>query len=68
LERHLTVLEEKLFAALLAATPDEEVVTRAPRLIANSHPTAARWQPRRSTNYKGNTSTSVFWKNTTSHV
>jgi len=26
LERHLTVLEEKLFAALLAATPDEEVV------------------------------------------
>jgi hypothetical protein len=25
-ERHLTVLEEKLFAALLAATPDEEVV------------------------------------------
>jgi len=27
LERHLTVLEEKLFAALLAATPDEEVVT-----------------------------------------
>jgi hypothetical protein len=27
LERRLTVLEEKLFAALLAATPDEEVVT-----------------------------------------
>jgi hypothetical protein len=27
LERHLTVLEEKLFAALLAATPDEESVT-----------------------------------------
>lgn len=27
LERHLTVLEEKLFAALLAATPDEDVVT-----------------------------------------
>jgi hypothetical protein len=27
LERHLTVLEEKLFAALLAATPDEETVT-----------------------------------------
>jgi hypothetical protein len=27
LERHLTVLEEKLFAALLAATPDEEIVT-----------------------------------------
>lgn len=27
LERHLTVLEEKVFAALLAATPDEEVVT-----------------------------------------
>jgi hypothetical protein len=27
LERHLTVLEEKLFAALLASTPDEEVVT-----------------------------------------
>jgi hypothetical protein len=26
-ERHLTVLEEKLFAALLAATPDEEIVT-----------------------------------------
>ena len=26
LERHLTVLEDKLFAALLAATPDEEVV------------------------------------------
>ena len=26
LERHLTVLEEKLFAALLTATPDEEVV------------------------------------------
>lgn len=26
LERHLTVLEEKLFAALLAATPDEEIV------------------------------------------
>ncbi len=26
LERHLTVLEEKLFAVLLAATPDEEVV------------------------------------------
>jgi hypothetical protein len=25
-ERHLTVLEEKLFAALLAATPDEEIV------------------------------------------
>jgi hypothetical protein len=27
LERHLTILEEKLFAALLAATPDEEIVT-----------------------------------------
>lgn len=27
LERHLTVLEEKLFAALLAATPDEVVMT-----------------------------------------
>ena len=27
LERHLTVLEEKLFAALLAATPDEDVVS-----------------------------------------
>jgi hypothetical protein len=27
LERHLTVLEEKLFAVLLAATPDEDVVT-----------------------------------------
>jgi hypothetical protein len=26
LERHLTVLEEKLFAALLASTPDEEIV------------------------------------------
>jgi hypothetical protein len=26
LERHLTVLEEKLLAALLAATPDEEIV------------------------------------------
>jgi hypothetical protein len=26
LERHLSVLEEKLFAALLAATPDEEIV------------------------------------------
>jgi hypothetical protein len=26
LERHLTVIEEKLFAALLAATPDEEAV------------------------------------------
>jgi hypothetical protein len=27
LERHLTVLEEKLFAALLAATPDDEIVS-----------------------------------------
>jgi hypothetical protein len=27
LERHLTVLEEKLFATLLAASPDEEIVT-----------------------------------------
>jgi hypothetical protein len=27
LEQHLTVLEEKLFAVLLAATPDEDVVT-----------------------------------------
>jgi len=27
LERRLTVLEEKLFAAILAATPDEEIVT-----------------------------------------
>ncbi|MFZ0762220.1 MAG: hypothetical protein WAM69_19900, partial [Candidatus Sulfotelmatobacter sp.] len=27
LERHLTVLEEKLFAALLAAAPDDEIVT-----------------------------------------
>ena len=27
LERYLTVLEEKLFAALLASTPDEEIVT-----------------------------------------
>jgi hypothetical protein len=27
LERHLTVLEEKLFAALLAATPDEDIVS-----------------------------------------
>jgi hypothetical protein len=26
LERHLTVLEEKLFAALIATTPDEEIV------------------------------------------
>jgi hypothetical protein len=26
LERHLTVLEEKLFAALMAATPDEDIV------------------------------------------
>jgi hypothetical protein len=26
LERHLTVMEEKLFAALLAATPDEDIV------------------------------------------
>jgi hypothetical protein len=34
LERHLTVLEEKLFAALLAATPDEEIV--AVRALADS--------------------------------
>ena len=37
LERRLTVLEEKLFAALLAATPDEEVVnvrTEADRDLA----------------------------------
>jgi hypothetical protein len=27
LERHLTVLEEKLFAALLSETPDDEIVT-----------------------------------------
>src|SRR4030095_10656277 len=27
LERRLTVLEEKLFAVLLASTPDEEIVT-----------------------------------------
>jgi hypothetical protein len=27
LERHLTVLEEKLFAALLTATPDDEIVS-----------------------------------------
>jgi hypothetical protein len=27
LERHLTVLEEKLFAVLLAATPDAEIVS-----------------------------------------
>ncbi len=27
LERHLSVLEEKLFAALLAATPDDEIVS-----------------------------------------
>jgi hypothetical protein len=27
LERHLTVLEEKLFAMLLAATPDDEIIT-----------------------------------------
>jgi hypothetical protein len=27
LERRLTVLEEKLFAALLASTPDEEILT-----------------------------------------
>ena len=27
LERRLTVMEEKLFAALFAATPDEEVVS-----------------------------------------
>jgi hypothetical protein len=27
MERRLTVLEEKLFAVLLAATPDEEIVT-----------------------------------------
>jgi hypothetical protein len=27
LERHLTVIEEKLFAALLAVTPDQEIVT-----------------------------------------
>jgi hypothetical protein len=27
LERRLTVLEEKLFAMLLASTPDEEIVT-----------------------------------------
>jgi hypothetical protein len=27
LERHLTVLEDKLFAALLAATPDDEIVS-----------------------------------------
>jgi hypothetical protein len=27
LERHLTVLEEKLFAVLLAAMPDEEIIT-----------------------------------------
>jgi hypothetical protein len=27
LERHLTVLEEKLFAALLTATPDEEILS-----------------------------------------
>jgi hypothetical protein len=26
LERHLTVLEEKIFAALLASTPDEEII------------------------------------------
>ena len=27
LERHLTVLEEKIFAALLASTPDDEIIT-----------------------------------------
>jgi hypothetical protein len=37
LERHLTVLEEKLFAALLAATPDEQILavrTEADRDLA----------------------------------
>jgi hypothetical protein len=37
LERHLTVLEQKLFAALLASTPDEQLVsvrTEADRELA----------------------------------
>jgi hypothetical protein len=37
LERHLTILEEKLFAALLAATPDEQILavrTEADRDLA----------------------------------
>ncbi len=39
-ERHLSVLEEKLFAALLAATPDQEIVTvraQADRELAPYH-------------------------------
>ena len=63
LERRLTVLEEKLFAALLASTPDEEIVTFAPRPIANSLPTAAKCRRRRSTNCRNNTYTSASWKN-----
>ena len=68
LERQLTVLEEKLFAALLAATPDEEIVAVRAQADRELVPIAAKWPPRKSANCKSNTSTNAFWKNTISRA
>src|ERR1022692_3454556 len=40
----------------------------APRPIVNYRLTAARWRHHRSSNYRNNTSTSAFWKNTASRA
>ena len=59
------MLEEKLFAALLTSTPDDEIVAvraEADRELAPYRRKDVR--RRRSINCRSNTSTSGFWKNT----
>ena len=62
LERRLTVLEEKLFAVLLAATPDDEIVAVRAEADRELAPTGARCRRRRLINCRSSICTSDCWR------
>ena len=62
LERRLTVLEEKLFAVLLAATGDDEIVAVRAEADRELSPYRRKMPLRRSTNCRSSTCTRGCWK------
>jgi len=57
------VLEEKLFAMLLASTPDEEIVTVRAEADRDLLPTAGRCRRADRPTAEANTFTSACWRN-----
>ena len=62
LDRTLTVLEEKMFAALIAAAPEEELMALRGQAARELAPTKAKCRPSRSSRCSSNSYRSACWR------